>query len=1219
MIFSRVKQRNFEFNSISVVMKKIFLILLSLSPLFGFSTRWYVDQSNNNVIRNGNSWNTAVRHIGYLRNDLEDGDEVWIAEGSYGIQDEYVFLVGTYHHIPLESFGRNVSIYGGFQGNETSLNQRNPELHPTIIQPELSFEYEWTNMTLIDGFKFSGVWDPYYADRELFNSTTYFETAQVTFRNCRFENLELSTSLFSSNSEDTEDLEFILEDCHFDNVSAPKLNTNLNNNVELTGCTFQSCSGIVIDQNFFWGMHLIQCAMRDCYFGKFASRSIFENCLVVNNDFITNSASVGLYNEFRSCTVANNTLSASLSACTIANSIVYNNELIGPSSTLTNTCDVFYSIVDDEVNFFTQIQVIIANPRFLDAANGNYQLEPCSPAINQGLGTGYQAQDLAGNVRFVDAEVDLGCYEFQGDFPDRIYVAPVASGNGSGVSWANAMGSLQNALDMACPRTEVWVKQGTYTPSPVVPANRSATFLIPGGVKVYGGFSGTETNTNQRDYENNVSLLSGGIGALGNQDNSFNIVTLGANSDEILKLDGFAIAYGNANGAIDESRGGGINASFPNAEIHNCFIGFNGGTKGAGVYVAGSGSLSFENCTFSTNTSTDQGGAIHTGSIANLRPSLEINACAFQNNTASAGAAIYADSELNLFSSVFHDNNTTSFPSSGSLHLINSSPNIYNCSFVRQVNTTLYVQVPTTIRNSIFQENDQTFVLGGAGIIYWDRCLADAGIPNNNSNIIGSANFVDIDANDFRLQSNSAAINSGELPSDMPNIDRDGNLRVIGDQIDRGAFEYQVGCVNTHDCCSQAYDYDIVDDYGLSFSLECSTDFSEPVSSCGGAESSAWFKFDLPITGAQIIVNPSPGNADVQLDVFLGDCENLNAYSCIDNNGPSQAESLTVIGEPSGSSVYVRVSSKNSDEGNVNIFIFELPCQLSNTITTGNSDSCYSNSDGQTVYNQEITVTYGAEPQGGFLVIEKPLGQDQFFELTGSPQTIVLTELPANGEYISISGKFVASNYEGCYTTWTNSILTPCCQPENDYCEFAVDIPIGEIVSGSTKCATFDNWLPASCILYQGRDLWYKFVAPSSSVQIDMVVTAEPNGAVNPRFTIFSGSCNSLVEVGCGNDYFEGFDESHVIPGLVPGQEYILRASMFDQQLGDFDLIINSIAPANCPGDFNEDGIRNTGDLSTLLANFGCTSNCIVDMNDDGITNTGDLNAFLTVFGQPCD
>ncbi|MCP4835045.1 MAG: hypothetical protein GY895_09820, partial [Phycisphaera sp.] len=52
---------------------------------------------------------------------------------------------------------------------------------------------------------------------------------------------------------------------------------------------------------------------------------------------------------------------------------------------------------------------------------------------------------------------------------------------------------------------------------------------------------------------------------------------------------------------------------------------------------------------------------------------------------------------------------------------------------------------------------------------------------------------------------------------------------------------------------------------------------------------------------------------------------------------------------------------------------------------------------------------------------------------------------------------------------------------------------------------------------------------------------------------------------------------------------------------------------ADCPGDFNDDGSVDGGDLGFLLAAWGGPD---ADINGDGNTDGGDLGLFLSVWGD---
>ncbi|MBK8266782.1 MAG: hypothetical protein IPK83_00090 [Planctomycetes bacterium] len=132
-----------------------------------------------------------------------------------------------------------------------------------------------------------------------------------------------------------------------------------------------------------------------------------------------------------------------------------------------------------------------------------------------------------------------------------ILVNAAATGAGDGTAWLDAFPDLPSAIDDAIPlntpfRDQIWVKGGLYKPNSV-----TDSFFLESGVRVYGGFDGTESLTpisdtyDPREFDVdgqlvNVTILSGEIDSTGYFDNVEVIVTAPGDDTDFV-LDGFTI------------------------------------------------------------------------------------------------------------------------------------------------------------------------------------------------------------------------------------------------------------------------------------------------------------------------------------------------------------------------------------------------------------------------------------------------------------------------------------------------------------------------------------------------------------------------------------------------------------------------------------------------------------------------------------------------------
>jgi len=230
-----------------------------------------------------------------------------------------------------------------------------------------------------------------------------------------------------------------------------------------------------------------------------------------------------------------------------------------------------------------------------------------------------------------------------------IYVSQGA--NGDGTSWESPMGCLQSAIAQATEGEQIWVAKGTYFPTNTT--DRSISFILPEGVGIYGGFSGSETELSQRNISTNQTILSGSIGQAGPADNTYNVVYI-KNASAKTILDGFTITAGAATGnGAENIRAISGAAIFNDGEtaksspmIQNCTFKNNSARQGAAIFnfgLAGEASPVVVDCLFESNKADLDGGAIYNDTRKDgiCQPTL-VN-CTFKDNMATYGAGIFSN------------------------------------------------------------------------------------------------------------------------------------------------------------------------------------------------------------------------------------------------------------------------------------------------------------------------------------------------------------------------------------------------------------------------------------------------------------------------------------------------------------------------------------------------------------------------------------------------
>ena len=360
------------------------------------------------------------------------------------------------------------------------------------------------------------------------------------------------------------------------------------------------------------------------------------------------------------------------------------------------------------------------------------------------------------------------------------YVKAGATGNGS--SWAAASGDLQAMINASANTDQIWVAAGTYYPTELAAAttsllaattDRDKSFILKGGVKIYGGFNGTETVLTARNFATNISILSGDLGVIGDRsDNAYHVIGTRNTISTGSTLDGFTIQDGNANGAasvnfsgtlaIPQNCGAAIASRGTTTAVDytNLIIKDNEAADYGGavyLYISGTGSYKFTNVSFINNKAKGTvdygGGAVFTYSSSGT-PTVVFSGTTFRGNSAgNQGGALYFRSSTQsvvIENSTFENNSTLNAGGGAIYSVLTGTLNINKSAFLNNKalvgnSGAIYLGTNTKeclIENTRFEGNEANTT---AGAIYFSSnstTLRNNKFYGNKANTNGGAIFI---------------------------------------------------------------------------------------------------------------------------------------------------------------------------------------------------------------------------------------------------------------------------------------------------------------------------------------------------------------------------------------------------------------------------------------------------------------------------------------------
>jgi parallel beta-helix repeat protein/predicted outer membrane repeat protein len=161
---------------------------------------------------------------------------------------------------------------------------------------------------------------------------------------------------------------------------------------------------------------------------------------------------------------------------------------------------------------------------------------------------------------------------------------------------------------------------------------------------------------------------------------NFHVVQCVSGEEPDTVLDGFTITGGDADGAFQDGRGGGMyNFNDSSPTVTNCTFTGNSAVFGGGMANFGNSSPTVTNCTFTGNTTNVFFGV--GGGMYNTGSSPTVTDCTFTENSAGFGGGMYNENSSNptVTNCTFSGNSAPVY--GGGMYNDNSSPTVTNCTF----------------------------------------------------------------------------------------------------------------------------------------------------------------------------------------------------------------------------------------------------------------------------------------------------------------------------------------------------------------------------------------------------------------------------------------------------------------------------------------------------------------------------------------------------------
>ena len=689
---------------------------------------------------NGESWTdaTTLQHAVEIAPQYPSA-QIWMKEGVYNVTAS----------VNID----NVAMYGGFDGTEEHLSERDWKNNPVVIDgggkvsPLRNVELEKTVGTVLDGIivqnGMSGA-----ADNGNGNGGGAILTSGAKVRNCIFRNNRTSDGKNGAALH-----------CHRGNVTIEN-SLFVNNTSSGNGGAVQVGGGVTAK---------------------------IVNCTLVNNQSSGPGGALGTGDNGSNISIYNSVIWHNIGGNGIYSSYGQNSgkdgggKIVSMNSAVESDSRKFED--GDDVRHVVLSETVtpgLLNPAPVVGYAGDgmtaddwnvfsYALSEqslCVDAGNAGLASDMEF-DLDMQRRLSGRQIDMGCYEYDNGEPSEIsqviHVAVDGDAGKDGSSWEDAT-TIERAAELAgmyMSAADVWLKAGVYVLNEPLNVDK---------LRLYGGFDGTEMELDERDWHEHQTVIDGGrkISPLRNSNLESEVGTV---------LDGLIIQNG-VNHASANGNGNGGGAILTNgARVSRCIFRNNRTKNGknGGALHCHIGKVCVDNTLFINNTSSGNGGAVQIGGGATA----EFTGCTFSNNeSVSFGGALGTGnntSNINIYNCIAWNNRTGDvYESYGQNDDIDGGGNVIS------VNSAV-----ESMSRKFKDGDDMEHIALGRNIVPgFEECSSVTGCSYDE------ALWDDIVEASYCLTSGSICVDNGNDAYVVGSRDLLGNPRISGNTTDMGAYEF---------------------------------------------------------------------------------------------------------------------------------------------------------------------------------------------------------------------------------------------------------------------------------------------------------------------------------------------------------------------------------------------------------------------------------------------